>query len=175
MFAMGNSVQHHDRNQKERSHHRFRHTLFQLYLLLGIPITCLLTMTYFRTYHDWISRGELSSHSVMVVVQILSLVYIISSIICGLAVLFHKVWACRITQAFLLLSAVYPIAIYLLQMKNLRWHLHSPLIGFLWVLIPSAINGALWFMHTRSEQNMQIDRCQSFYKQHSAHRAQEFS
>lgn len=158
---MDHSINRRDRKHKECSHHRFRHALFLLYLLLVIPVTCLLAMTYFHTYLDWISRGELDGNATITTMQVLSLAYIVSSVICGLAVLFHKVWACRVTQAFLLLSSFYPVAIYLLQMKNLHWHLHSPLVGFLWVLIPSVINGALWLLHTRSEHHMQIDYCQS--------------
>lgn len=156
MHSISNTLSNQDR---ECSHHKIRHTLFQIYLLVIVPITCLLAMTYFRTYMEWISRGELNGTPLMVGVQVLSLIYIVASVICGLGVLFHQPWAQKVTQNFLLLSVLYPLAIYLLQMKVLHWHLHSPFIGFLWVLVPAVINCAIWTMHSRSEHHMQIDYC----------------
>ena len=160
-----------DRRDRALTHHIIRHTLFQVYLLMVVPITCLVAMTYFRTYLDWISRGELNGTPPVVGVQLISLVYIIASVICGLGVLFHQPWDQKATQQFLLLSVLYPIAIYLLQMKIMHWHLHSPSTGFLWILIPALVNCALWTMHTRSEHHMQIDYCLECRKRRHAKEA----
>ncbi|BBG28863.1 hypothetical protein [Zymobacter palmae] len=160
-----------DRRDRERTHHAIRHTLFQIYLLMVVPVTCLLAMTYFRTYLEWISRNELNGSPLMVSVQILSLMYIVASVICGLGVLFHQPWAQKVTQNFLLLSVLYPLSIYLLQMKILHWHLHSPFIGFVWVLVPALVNCAIWTMHARSEHHMQIDYCLECRKQRRAQEA----
>lgn len=157
-----------DRQDREYTHHGVRHALFQVYLLMVVPITCLFAMTYFRAYLDWISKGELNGSPLMMGVQILSLIYIVTSVICGLAVLFHQPWAQKVTQSFLLLSVLYPLAFYVLQMKVLHWHMHSPFIGFLWVLVPAIINCAIWIMHTRSEHHMQIDYCLECRKQRHA-------
>lgn len=157
-----------DHSQYECAHHGIRHTLFQAYLLVIVPITCLLAMTYFRTYLEWVSKGELNGAPLVMGMQLLSLVYIVASVICGLAVLFHQPWAQKVTQSFLLLSVLYPLTLYLLQMKVLHWHIHSPFIGFIWVLVPAIANCALWFMHTVSEHHMQIDYCLECRKQHNA-------
>lgn len=143
----------------ELRHHHVRHTLFLLYMIVVIPTTCLLTMWYFSTYVGWISHGELETHTSTFGVKALSILFGGASLICGLGALFRHVWACMATRTFLFLSIFYPVGMYLLQMKHLHWHYHAPFSGFMWVAVPAAINGILWYLHTRTEHYMEPEYC----------------
>lgn len=147
--------------ESELKHHHVRHALFLMYLIVVIPATCLLTMWYFSTYASWISHGELDVQPSTFGVKVLSVAFGLASLTCGLGTLFKRVWACTATPMFMFASIFYPVGMYLLQMKHLHWHYHAPFSGFMWVVIPAAINGVIWYLHTRTEHHMEPEYCRS--------------